>query len=198
MYIVSGYPGYAPSKDGLKISSVSFNDGTSGYRVEIRRSGNFAWAALYGTGYIDDTATFPKDAITAETLPKYIPKSRTEELMECRRMYFRKTYRNLVCSVISATELMFTVDIGMIPMAAEPVSVGFAFLDSSVKQFTFTTDGKDYTIDLSGTRTCTIENYSEGVTTLQIKLTSSIAMTSTIVNRVGYIDGLIFTLSCEF
>lgn len=198
VYIVSGYPGYAPSKDGLKIYSVRFNDGTSGYCVEIRRSGNFAWAALYGTGYIDDTATFPKDAITAETLPKYIPKSRTEELMECRRMYFRKTYRNLVCSVISTTELMFTVDIGMIPMAAEPVSVGFAFLDSSVKQFTFTTDGKDYTIDLSGTRTCTIENYSEGVTTLQIKLTSSIDMTSTIVNRVGYIDGLIFTLSCEF
>lgn len=197
VYMVSGYPGYAPKNDGLRIYSVSFKDGTSGYRVDIRRSGNFTWAALYGTGYTDETATFPKDRITAETLPEYIPKSRTEEQLECQRMYFKKTYRNLVCSVLSTTELMFTIDIGMIPMTSEPAAVSALFLDNSVKQLTFTTNGDDYTIDLSGTRTCTIENYVEGATTLQIKLTSSIAMSSSIVNRVGYIDGLTFVLNCE-
>lgn len=197
VYTVSGYPGYAAKNDGLRIYLVSFKDGTKGYRVEIRRSGNFAWAALYATGYIDETATFPEDTITAENLPKYIPKSRNEEQLECQRMYFKKTYRNLVCTVLSTTELMFTIDIGMIRLASEPAAVSALFLDNSVKQITFNTNGSAYVIDLSGTRTCTVENYTEGVTTLQIKLTSSIAMTSTIVNRVGYIDGLTFVLNCE-
>ena len=201
VYTVSGYPAYAPTKDGLYIRQLSLKNGDKGIAVQIRRSGNFAWAALYEEiGYTEDSlpeGMTPNEMFNAETLPPYIPKSRAEEQLECRRMYFKKTYRNLVCSVLSTTELMFTIDIGMTPMASEPAAVSALFLDNSVKQITFYTNSARYTIDLSGTRTCTIENYTEGATTLQIKLTSSIAMTSTIVNRVGYIDGLTFVLNCE-
>ena len=188
IHLVSGDPSTGLIKSDMlyvaTINSVPYTDLTH-LQASITYSGDYVWAALYEGEY------------TLETLPTYTPKTYVEELMECHKYYFKKTYRNLVCSCLSTTELSFTIDLGATPMSSEPDMVWIEFLDASVEQITFTTDGKDYTIDLSGTRTCTIENYVEGATTLQIKLTSSIAMSSSIVNRVGYIDGLTFVLNCE-
>lgn len=108
--------------------------------VTINAGGEYEWAALYEGEY------------TADTLPEYIPKGYTAELMECQRYYLKlEGSVNVVYPAysVSATQADVTIPVA-VPMRITPtLTVGDV---SGISVYTSTTGGNATAAVVQGRR----------------------------------------------
>lgn len=182
IHIVSGRPIDNPSTDKIGIYGTA-NDRVSptyglvsGY-VEIKTTGDYIWAALYEGEYDHNS------------LPEYRPKDYNKELLTCMQYYRRKSYGYIPCATLSTTEFVFTLNLGSIPMIANPVvTVKIPdYIESSV----FCYKGSSVNHGISSSSTAEVLNYSADNTILSVKVTVDKAI-SGISKRTGYITGIEF------
>lgn len=153
--------------------SLGYDTDNNWYYVSIKTRYPVTWAALY------------EGEFNADNLPKYRPKDRIADLGECYKYYRVLDYKYPVCSGLSTSEMMFTVDLGDVPMRDEP----------TVRMLTIPTKAyvgsSEYTIAIDES-TVAIRDYVNGSTIFNVyakstKTAEYMKMRPTCVDAVKFV-----------